>query len=1036
MLFHRKKQSIKAHPAVHRNSFHGSGYLFTRHLTINYRINQSLILFLASFLKLLSSFNSIFILKTPIITFMKQGKYMRFAGAMLLLLMSSVVFAQSTGKKNLLFIITDQQRFDALSHAGNEVIQTPNLDRLAEQGAWFRNAYTPCAVCGPARSSILSGYTVEHTGVSSNGETYYYEGDVMTTPTFDEILAQNGYRCEYYGKWHVLTSHGDVYENPVRYAENGNSVFGPGGQSHIWRDYLATLGDIPAPGEGQFVDGMSKYPYIANPLDHYYGRTWEELQSANLTHIQPDQHGELLLAPEHTLTAFQGRQALEAIERLKDTTFSITCSFHFPHSPMLVPAPYYGMYPVGDMVPPVSIDDDMQNSPYDRANGRKNYTEYADPDLIKYMISEYYGLITEIDVYVGQILDKLDELGIADNTMIIFTSDHGEMLGAHGMREKNVFLEESSHIPLLISSEGDIPAGTTVDGYVSLLDLFPTILDYLDVPPSSSDGKSLRGLIEGTDTIHGKYVVTEWDRPNNPNFMVISDGWKLIIPQTITSDVINAMYDMNTDPYEMNNLLGDNPDRAQYLEKAEELRGYLLEWLAERNSVHYYSVSQRDLLEGGQPTGNDAAFVSQVVPDLTAGDTLEVSITMENTGETAWTQTGQFRLGSQGPADNTIWGSDRVDLAEGDSILPGEEKTFTFEVIVPDADGVYNFQWQMVQDGEEWFGDKSALKQVISGNPGSYLDDCDAKTDWKSSAGLTLNETDQRQGTGCIEFSAASADEYKKVFSTPYKSFGTEANTELKFWYYVSDASKFENANQVEIGSGGRPDTDEYNWSLQDLTDGWNYLTLKISEANKMGSPDLNAINWFRIYHFKSNVITTRIDAIQLIDPTVGPLYTLLVEGGSGGGNYPEGNEVTIVADPPYGMELDRWVVTSGDAVIEDIYASPTKVTMGASTSVITATFKEDTYVLQEMAGAHALTVYPNPASGRFTLELTVRETAEVQVSLLDLSGREAGTFPGNYTMPAGLNIVELPIEDIQPGTYLVRVKINGVVRSKLLLVN
>jgi len=592
--------------------------------------------------------------------------------ALLLLPLTQIAFAQGENKKNLLFIITDQQRYDALGYAGNSVIQTPNMDRLAAQGAYFKNAYTPCAVCGPARASILTGSTVESTGVNSNAQTYYYEGEeVMTMPTFDQILDDNGYLCEYYGKWHTMTSAANIYQNPQQLANNGNSVFGPGGQSHIWRDYLDLQGTVPEPGAGEFKDGMSKYPYFANPLDRFFGKTWQQLQDENLKHSQPDQHGELKLDKEHTMTAFQARQALEAIERLKDTTFSITCSFHFPHSPMLTPIPYYGMYPVGDMIPPVSLNDDMQNSPYSSSNGRNNRTEYADPDKIKYMISEYYGIITEIDDWIGEILDKLDELGIADNTMIIFTSDHGEMLGAHGMREKNIFLEESAHIPLLISDPGNIQTETTVDGYVSLIDLFPTILDYLDVPEHESDGKSLRGLIEGTDTIHGKYTVTEWDRTNSPNLMIVKDGWKLIIPQTIKSSVINAMYDLNTDPYEMNNLLGSNPDRTLYEDKAEELRACLLEWLAERNSVHYYSVSKRDLMEGGTPTGNNSSFVSQDVPELSAGDTVSVSITMKNTGSSAWTHTGQFKLGSQGPVDNDTWGLTRVELGADDSIVNG-----------------------------------------------------------------------------------------------------------------------------------------------------------------------------------------------------------------------------------------------------------------------------------------------------------------------------------------------------------------------------
>ena len=131
-----------------------------------------------------------------------------------------------------------------------------------------------------------------------------------------------------------------------------------------------------------------------------------------------------------------------------------------------------------------------------------------------------------------------------------------------------------------------------------------------------------------------------------------------------------------------------------------------------------------------------------------------------------------------------------LSLNAGDSIVPGDEKTFTFDVTVPEADGIYNFQWQMVQEGEEWFGAKSEIKQVISGNPGSFLDDCDATTDWKSSSGLSLNTTDQQQGNACLEFSAASTDEFKKIFATPYNSWGAVENTELRFWYYVSDISK------------------------------------------------------------------------------------------------------------------------------------------------------------------------------------------------------------------------------------------------------
>lgn len=792
---------------------------------------------------------------------------------MLISLTNSQASGQQDQKKNLLFIITDQQRYDALSIAGNPVLETPNLDRLAKEGAFFTNSYTPCAVCGPARSSILTGYTLENTGVKTNNETYYPDDEtLMEMPTFDEVLSENGYRCEYYGKWHSVSKHTAIYQNPVLLTSNGSSIFGGGGQTFMFRDYLATIGNIPGPGDGEFVDGMSKYPYYADPLDRFFGMSWAELQDQNLQHAQPDQHGKLLLDKEHSMTAFQAKQTLEALERLKDTVFSITCSFHFPHSPMLPPEPYYSMYPQEGMPVPVSIGDAMENSPYSAANGRKNRTEYADPEKIKYMISNYYGLVREIDDWVGKILDKLDELELTENTMVIFVSDHGEMLGAHGMREKNVFYEESSHIPLIIRFPNEIAEATTVNGYTSMVDLFPTILDYLGVPEMPSNGKSLRGLIEGTDTIHGKYVVTEWDSQGSStsNFMVVKDGWKLIIPYTKSSSVINAMYDLNTDPYEMNNLLGSNPDAIQYLEKAEDLRNSLLEWLEKNNSEHYDGVAARVLVDDGTEVYNDASFVSQEVPVyLDPGQKAIVKITVKNKLTSSWTRHKEFKLGSQNPKDNEIWGISRVELSEGDSIIPGDSKTFEFEITAPDEVGKYNFQWQMIQEHVEWFGSLSGNVVITVGDVPDYLDNCDEKTGWQSSQSLSLNKTEMKEGDGCIEFSGASTDEFKKVFTPAYNSDLSRTNARLQFWYYVSDPELFEAGNQVEIGSAGKPDVNEYSWSLDkaELEPGWNFITLDISEAGVTGGDaNLNAINWFRLYRKKSGTVTTRIDAIELVD--------------------------------------------------------------------------------------------------------------------------------------------------------------------------
>jgi arylsulfatase A-like enzyme len=518
-----------------------------------------------------------------------------------LLLLAMVVISFSAIAQKKTNILTDQQQYKALSIAGNSVVETPNLDKLAKSGAYFKNAYTPMAVCGPARSAILTGMTVESTGVNTNAKTYFYnETPVMTTPTFDEILTENGYHCEYYGKWHVMSNHSEVYKNPKKQSENGKSIFQHGGQNHVYMDYLNE--NFPQRGlkEGEFYDTFVKRPYKPDPIDSYYGKTYEVVQKDDKKRrSQPNLHGELKVPAKHTITAYQAKETIAAIERLRDTTFSITLSIHMPHAPMTPSKPYYSMYPVEDMIPPFSIHDDMENSPYKTANGRMGLPEYSDPEKIKYMISNYYGIIKEIDDWIGKILKTLDDNNLTDDTLIIFTSDHGEMLGAHGLREKNVFYEESSHIPLMIHFPKEIKKNTVVDGYVSNVDLFSTILDYLDIEKQyPSDGKSLRGLIEGTDKEHGKYVVTEWDYrgPVAPNYMVIKDGWKLMIPYTKESTVINAMYNLNDDPHEMHNLLGSNPSKSKYKEKAEELRACLLEWLKKNHSTRYDGVKERQLI--------------------------------------------------------------------------------------------------------------------------------------------------------------------------------------------------------------------------------------------------------------------------------------------------------------------------------------------------------------------------------------------------------------------------------------------------------
>ncbi|HEC41571.1 MAG TPA: DUF229 domain-containing protein [Bacteroides sp.] len=480
---------------------------------------------------------------------------------------------------NFLFLMTDQQRFDALSFAGNTVLETPNLDRLGKEGAWFKNAYTPCAVCVPARASILTGCSVANTGVISNSLAYVEEKTgIMPMPTYDEVLAENGYTCEYYGKWHTPTFRARIYNNPVTVAGKSRSELGPGKKT-AYLEYLDPNFPPRDPIPGEFIDTYTERPYLAHPIDKRYDLA-SRGEDVSGRVGQSDIHGVTTIPTEYHISAFDGRKTIKALERLKDSTFSLTCSFHHPHPPYLGAKSYVDLFPPDEMPIPESIHDDMENSPYLDRKQRAS-SRYSDPENIQFFTSEYYAMVKEVDDWVGKILDKLDELGLTDNTLVVFTSDHGEMLGAHGMYSKMVFYEESAHIPLLIRFPGRIEPGTTVDSYVSTVNLFATILDYMDMPEKKSDGFSLRGLINGTDEVNGKYVVTEWlsSLKSSPSHMVIKDGWKLMLPDSSAKDVIKALYDLNTDPHEMNNLLGTNPDSPKHDEKVEELESCFREWL-------------------------------------------------------------------------------------------------------------------------------------------------------------------------------------------------------------------------------------------------------------------------------------------------------------------------------------------------------------------------------------------------------------------------------------------------------------------------
>jgi len=509
---------------------------------------------------------------------------------------ATAAYGQNERNLNILLIMTDQQAWNAVGYSGNKMIKTPNLDRLASEGVNFSQAITPCPVCVPARTSILTGRLTETTTIRDNGDVK--TGDCYY-PTFDEILAKRGFVSEVYGKFHSPEHMALVYMNPPVKGMTGTdpiihweSIYVKYIQENFKKRPLKS-GEMY---ETSFYGGT--VPYKLDPTDRYYkylptGIIPEDELKQKLS--QADVHGVLDLPADYTITAVQGKQAIAAMERLKNEQFILTCSFHCPHVPITPSEPYASLYKARDMITPVSIEDRRENSPYNP--GRIN-SPYNQKDKVQYMTANYYAFVTEIDDWVGKILNKLDELKLAENTLVVFVSDHGEMLGAHGMRGKFCFYEESVRVPFLIRYPGKIKAGKTISTPVSVLNIFPTILEYAGLKTIASDGYSLKGVLEGIEPPKYDFAVSEWtwENGNVPSIMIRTDQWKLMTTHRNGGRNIEALFDLKNDPYEMNNLLGTNPERFKYKEITEELRSKLVGYLKDVNYPLVKGVEQRILI--------------------------------------------------------------------------------------------------------------------------------------------------------------------------------------------------------------------------------------------------------------------------------------------------------------------------------------------------------------------------------------------------------------------------------------------------------
>ena len=427
---------------------------------------------------------------------------------------------------NVLWICTDQQRWDTIAALGNRHINTPNIDRLVAEGTACTNAYCQSPICTPSRASFLTGCYPSTVHGCSNGNEHWAEAAPLVT----KLLADAGYCCGLAGKLHLAGAAGRIEPRP---RDDGYTAFhwshdprDKWPEGHAYRDWVAARGKHL----GRTYAELGYHP-AETASDHLLRRPGDRVHGVRLApavayerqHLRPTR-------PVRSASGLPGavRSCLAAASRLPSQR------------------------------PDGAGETDRRGLP-DR---RPKIPAAFDA---QHKIAAYYAMIELIDDNVGRMLAALERTGQADNTLVIFTSDHGEMLGDHGLLLKGCrFYEGLVHVPLILRWPGQIPAGATTDALVELTDLAPTLLDAAggDVPRHMA-GRSLLPLLRGTTTEHRDAVRCEYyealsmapgDRAgwsNSRATMIRDRRYKLAVYH---GHPIGELFDLEHDPHEHDNL--------------------------------------------------------------------------------------------------------------------------------------------------------------------------------------------------------------------------------------------------------------------------------------------------------------------------------------------------------------------------------------------------------------------------------------------------------------------------------------------------
>jgi len=459
----------------------------------------------------------------------------------------------TSSRPNILLITTDQQRLDSIGCYGARQARTPNIDALAAQGARFDSAYIQNPVCIPSRACMQTGrYTHQH-GVT------YMESVIDTTPglppwerTFMERLQVAGYRTAAFGKIHMMPERG-FHDLQIcggkggRWTKSAGLPIGPGPLGPHYAQWL----EERHPGGYELIYQQRREPDYKN-------------YKTAIVNVLP---------LEEYVDYWIGQNTIDYLRDPPSEPFFAWCGFCGPHGPIDPPEPYDTIYPFDEIELPPNVGVDAKGLPRE-----------VDPEweaMLRRWISFYYGLVTLIDDQVGRIMQTMTECGLWENTIVMYVTDHGEMLGEHGSFGKGNFTEAVIHSPFIVTLPEGQPCQSEISGLVETMDLAPTILDYagLAIPPEMQ-ATSLRPMLEhgegGRESVLCEYTTNNRQRSGK---CIRTERYKYAF---WGHGAPEQFHDLQEDPLERRNLI----DEPQYAAEIGRHRRLMLDLLMESSQRH------------------------------------------------------------------------------------------------------------------------------------------------------------------------------------------------------------------------------------------------------------------------------------------------------------------------------------------------------------------------------------------------------------------------------------------------------------------